>query len=157
VTQSVLPQADGRRPGSFHDSSLVGRIQIPCIGFSAIIAEGTSARVLRRAVGHVPGTALPGEIGNVAIAGHRDTFFRRLGDLKTGDVIKLTTSRGQYLYGVRFTSIVPPDETWVLNPSTGQTLTLVTCYPFYFVGAAPQRFVVRARRLATTTGWDRQD
>ena len=85
-------------------------------------------------------------------AGHRDTFFRRLGDVKTGDVIELTTPRGQYLYAVRFTSIVAPDETWVLGPSTGQALTLVTCYPFYVVGAAPKRFIVRASRLKNQVG-----
>ena len=129
------------------DMSPLGMIEIPRIHISAMVAEGTSERVLRVAVGHITGTALPGQTGNVALAGHRDRFFRRLGDLKTGDVIKLTTPRGQYLYGVRFTSIVTPSETWVLDPSVGQTLTLVTCYPFYFVGSAPNRFIVRASRL----------
>ena len=145
-------QHGGSYPGGFSDLSPLGKIEIPRIHISAMVTEGTSARVLRMAVGHIPGTALPGQAGNVALAGHRDTFFRRLGDLKTGDVIKVTTPRGQYLYGVRFTSIVAPDEIWVLNPSTGQTLTLVTCYPFYFVGAAPKRFIVRASRLKNQLG-----
>ncbi len=137
---------------SFADTSTVGRIEIPRIHIAAMVAEGTTAQVLKIAVGHISGTALPGEAGNVALAGHRDTFFRRLGDLETGDVIELTTPQGHYLYGVRFTSIVAPDETWVLDPSTGQTLTLVTCYPFYFVGPAPKRFIVRASRLNNPAG-----
>jgi sortase A len=148
---SVL-QYGAFHPSSLGDTSTVGRIEIPRLHISAMVAEGTTARVLRIAVGHISGTALPGQSGNVALAGHRDTFFRRLGDLKTGDAITLTTPRGQYVYGVRFTSIVSPDETWVLDPSTGQTLTLVTCYPFHFVGAAPKRFIVRASRLNSQTG-----
>jgi len=125
------------------------QIEIPRLGVSAMVAEGDTPRVLRVAVGHVPDTALPGENGNIALAGHRDTFFRGLGRLKPGDLIKLTTLRGQYQYAVRFTEIVAPSETSVLNPVAGQTLTLVTCYPFHFVGAAPRRFIVRARRV----GW----
>ena len=119
------------------------------IHFSAMIAEGTSTRVLEMAAGHLSGTALPGQTGNVVLAGHRDTFFGQLGQLQVGDVIELTTPRGQYFYSVRFTDVVGPGETWVLQPSSGQTLTLVTCCPFCIVGAAPKRFVVRARRLAT--------
>ncbi len=145
----VLPPSSRMPPSKFSEGSVVGKIEIPRIHLSAMIAQGTSHQVLKEAAGHVADTALPGQAGNVALAGHRDTFFRRLGQLKAGDVIKLTTPGGQYLYRVRFTDIVSPDETWVLEPSSGQTLTLVTCYPFYFVGAAPQRFVVRARRLAT--------
>jgi sortase A len=135
------------QPGSFSQGSVVGRIEIPRIRLSAMIAEGTSGPVLREAAGHISDTALPGQPGNVVLAAHRDTFFRRLGQLKVGDVIKVATPRGQYVYSVRFTDVVSPDETWVLEPSSGQTLTLVTCYPFYFVGNAPKRFVVRARRL----------
>jgi sortase A len=146
---SVLPQT-ARYAVGLSEMSLVGRIEIPRIHTSAMVAEGASPRVLRRAVGHVPGTALPGQDGNVALAGHRDTFFRRLGGLKEGDLIRLTTPGGQYWYAVRFTDIVDPDETWVLEPSMGQTLTLVTCYPLHFVGAAPKRFIVRARRLEST-------
>lgn len=139
-------------PSSLGDTSTVGRIEIRRLHISAMIAEGTTARVLQIAVGHISGTALPGQASNVALAGHRDTFFRRLRDLRTGDLITLTTPKGQYVYGVRFTSIVTPDETWVLDPSAGQTLTLVTCYPFHFVGAAPKRFIVRASRLKNQMG-----
>jgi sortase A len=149
-SQPGIPGFDASRvqPSKIREGSLVGKIEIPRIHLSAMIAEGTSRRVLEEAAGHVTDTALPGQAGNVAVAGHRDTFFRRLGQLKVGDVIKLTTPGGQYLYRVRFTDVVTPDETWVLEPDSGQTLTLVTCYPFYFVGSAPKRFVVRARRLA---------
>jgi LPXTG-site transpeptidase (sortase) family protein len=127
----------------------LAEIEIPRIHVSAMVTEGASARALKLAVGHIPGTALPGQTGNVALAGHRDTFFRQLENVRPGDVIKLTTYNGQYLYQVRYTKIVSPDATWALNPSPSksQTLTLVTCYPFYYVGAAPKRFVVRASRL----------
>jgi sortase A len=128
---------------------LVGRIEIPSVHISVTVAEGTSPRVLRLAVGHMPGTALPGDTGNVVLAAHRDTFFRRLGELKSGDIIRLAVPGRQYVYSVRFADIVGPNETWVLEPSPGQSLTLVTCYPFYFVGPAPKRFVIRARRIDT--------
>jgi sortase A len=129
--------------------ALFGRLDIPRIGLSAVIADGTSPGVLRLAVGHVPGSAVPWSFGNVALAAHRDTFFRRLGELHRGDSIQVTVAGSQYYYKVVFTSIVSPDETWVLQPAAGQTLTLITCYPFHFVGAAPNRFVVRARRVDT--------
>ena len=137
------PLLSGRAP------SPVGRIDIPRVHISAMVAEGTSSRVLRLAAGHIPGTALPGESGNVVLAAHRDTFFRRLGELKSGDVIRLAVPGRQYIYSVRFADIVSPNETWVLERSPGQSLTLVTCYPFYFVGPAPKRFVIRARRIDT--------
>lgn len=128
---------------------VTGRLEIPSVHISVMVAEGASPQVLRLAVGHVPGTALPGESGNVVLAAHRDTFFRRLGELKSGDVIRLALPGRQYVYSVRFADIVGPNETWVLEPSPSQSLTLVTCYPFYFVGPAPKRFVIRARRIDT--------
>jgi len=127
--------------------AVLGRVEVPQIHLSAMIAEGTNSRALRVAIGHVPGTALPWQSGNVALVGHRDTFFRRLGELKVGDVIHLTVPGDEYTYRVTFTDIINPNETWVLQAATGDTLTLVTCYPFHFIGAAPKRFVVRARRL----------
>ena len=123
---------------------VVGRVDIPRAHISAMIAEGVTARSLSVAVGHVPGTALPGQSGNTVLAAHRDTFFRRLGELQRGDAIRITGVSGEYTYHVSFTAIVNPSETWVLLPASGETLTLVTCYPFHFVGAAPKRFVVRA-------------
>jgi sortase A len=133
--------------GSPNKAALVGRIDIPRVHISVMVEEGTSPEVLRVAVGHIQGTALPGQAGNVALAAHRDTFFRHLGELTSGDLIRITVPGGQYLYSVRFTDVVHPEETWVLQPSTGQLLTLVTCYPFYYAGPAPKRFVVRARRV----------
>lgn len=122
----------------------LGRIEIARIGVDSIIVEGTDSRSLRRAVGHVNGTAFPGEHGNTAIAGHRDTFFRGLRDLRQSDEITVTTLEGIYRYRVDSMTVVAGDDTAVLNDSAGSTLTLVTCYPFSYVGPAPQRFVVRA-------------
>jgi len=112
-----------------------------------MIMEGTDGRTLRRAVGHIRGTPLPGEQGNVAIAGHRDTFFRPLRNILQDDEITLTTLNGSYRYLVDSTQVVPPEDTQVLDNSDDTTLTLVTCYPFYFVGPAPKRFIVRAHKI----------
>jgi sortase A len=125
----------------------LGRIEIPRIGLSAMIMEGTDGRTLRRAVGHVHGTPVPGQKGNVAIAGHRDTFFRPLRNIRHDDEITLKTLNGSYRYLVDSTEVVPPEATQVLENSDDATLTLVTCYPFYFVGPAPKRFIVRAHRI----------
>jgi sortase A len=146
-TPASMPHPGRMQTASFADRSVVGRIQIPRIHLSAMIAEGTSGLVLEEAAGHVSGSALPGQSGNVVIAAHRDTFFRRLGQVRTGDKIELTTPDGEYFYRVRYTDIVGPDAAWVLRPTPDQTLTLVTCYPFNYVGAAPERFVVHAQRL----------
>ncbi|MGD1092647.1 MAG: class D sortase [Bryobacteraceae bacterium] len=126
---------------------LIGRIEIARLGVSAIIVEGTGARALRRATGHIVGTALPGQVGNVGISGHRDTFFRPLRNIRHGDMITLSTLRGEYNYRVLSTKVVSPSNVAVLNPNGHEILTLVTCYPFYFVGSAPERFIVRAERI----------
>ena len=126
---------------------LIGRIEIPRLLLSAVVVEGTGKTVLRRAVGHIPGTALPGEPGNVCLTGHRDTFFRRLKDLKIKDEIQLSTLAGNFNYEVESLKVVEPDNVGVLAPSGHNVLTLVTCYPFYFVGPAPQRWIVRARQV----------
>jgi sortase A len=125
----------------------VGKIEIARIGLSAMILEGIGARTLRLAVGHIPGTPLPGQHGNVGIAGHRDTFFRGLRDIRSDDEIKLTTLDGSYRYLVDSTEVVSPADTQVLSNSDDTILTLVTCYPFYYVGPAPKRFIVRAHRI----------
>jgi sortase A len=124
----------------------VGRIEIPRLGVSAIIKAGTDARTLQLAVGHIPGTAFPGDVGNVGLAAHRDTFFRRLRDVQSDDEILLTTPQGAFTYRVARTDIVEPHDVWVLDPTDHPALTLVTCYPFNYVGSAPQRFIVRAQR-----------
>jgi len=124
--------------------STIGRIEIPRLGVTAIVRSGSDARTLQLAVGHIPGTAFPGEAGNVGLAGHRDTFFRKLRDIRTDDVIEVVTAEGRFTYRVQRTDIVQPSDVWVLDPTKEPSLTLVTCYPFSYVGAAPERFVVRA-------------
>jgi sortase A len=125
--------------------ALVGRIELPRLGLRAIVAHGDDPRTLRRAVGHLPGTPLPGQAGNVVLAGHRDTFFRPLKDVRPGDDVRVVTPDGTFTYAVEQAEIVAPGRTDLLAPSDAPTLTLVTCYPFYLVGHAPDRFVVRAR------------
>jgi len=125
--------------------SLIGRLRIPRLRLAAMVREGADSSTLSRAVGHIPGTALPGRTGNVALAGHRDTFFRSLRNIKKDDTIDFETENGTYHYRVESTEIVGPRDTSVLLAAKRQqTLTLVTCYPFYYVGSAPKRFIVRA-------------
>ena len=128
-------------------NGLSGRLEIQRLGISVLVVEGTGPTELRRAVGHIAGTALPGRSGNVGIAGHRDMFFRPLRKIQPGDMITLTTALGQYRYRVAFAKVVSPNDITVLNPDGTEILTLVTCYPFYFVGSAPERFIVRAARV----------
>jgi sortase A len=126
---------------------VIGRLDIPRLEVSVIVAEGTSDATLRHAVGHISNTGMPGQAGgNIGLAGHRDTFFRPLRDIRTNDLIVITTSAGTYRYHVVSTQIVDPAQLSVLKPNGGEILTLVTCFPFQFVGAAPDRFVVRAER-----------
>ena len=125
-------------------ASPLWRIEVPRINLSAVAREGVDTRTLRRAVGHIPGTAWPGERGNAAFAAHRDTFFRPLKGVRRGDEVIVTTSDGVFRYAVTGTRVVEPTDVSVLDPTSGTTLTLVTCYPFDFVGSAPQRFIVRA-------------
>lgn len=123
----------------------LGRLEIPRLRVSAIVRAGSDARTLRLAVGHIGGTALPGERGNIGLAAHRDTFFRRLGEIRADDLIRFVTTDGTYVYRVDGTQVVDPRDTWVLNPTAEPALTLVTCYPFRYVGSAPRRFIVRAQ------------
>jgi sortase A len=125
----------------------LGRIEIGSIGLKAMIQEGTGWRTLQRGVGHITGTALLGHAGNVGLAGHRDTFFRKLRDIHQGDEITLTTLTGAYVYRVGLISIVEPEESSVLRDSGENVLTLVTCYPFGYIGPAPKRFIVRAQQV----------
>ena len=119
-------------------------LRIPKIAVEAPLLEGTSDAALDYGVGHIEDTAAPGTAGNVGIAGHRDGFFRRLGDLAPGDAIELETLSGRQEFAVDKTWLLTPDDVWVLDPSTSSELTLVTCYPFYYNGAAPKRYIVRA-------------
>ena len=137
VTQPRPPVKEG---------DVLGRMDIPRLGMSVAVLQGTNSRMLRRGVGHIAGTPLPWEPGNSGIAGHRDTFFRDLKDVRTNDEIEFQTADGLFRYQVDWVKVVAPDDTSVLTPSSEAVLTLVTCYPFYFVGPAPNRFVVRAHK-----------
>jgi sortase A len=148
----VSPEASAIGP-----DGLIGRIEIPRIALSAVVFHGTGKDTLRQAVGHIPGTALPGQPGNAGLAGHRDTFFRPLRNILQNDIITVTTLRGEYLYRVVSTQVVGPREISVLYPTVNEILTLVTCHPFYFVGAAPNRFIVRAERFTGSAGAPRRE
>jgi len=126
--------------------AVVGTIDIPAIGLSTPILEGVSSRALRLAVGRIPGTALPGDRGNMALAGHRDTVFRGLSRIKHHDQVVVTTPKGSQIYRVRSMEVVEPKDTRVLEPTSESKLTLVTCYPFRYIGPAPKRFIVHAYR-----------
>lgn len=130
------------------DPLVLGRIEIPRIGVAAIVREGDDDTTLAIAVGHISGTARPGERGNMALAGHRDSFFRGLRDIRCQDTIRIVTPRRSFEYVVDSTEVVAPEETRVLDPTSDTVLTLVTCYPFSYVGRAPNRFIVRASLAA---------
>ena len=119
-------------------------LRIPRLRIEVPVLPGTDDRTLDRAVGHIDDTALPGKDGNSGIAGHRDGFFRGLKDIAEGDVIELETARVKEIYRVERTWVVDPADVWVLDPTPTRALTLVTCYPFYNIGPAPRRFIVRA-------------
>jgi sortase A len=121
-----------------------GRIEVPRLGISTVMRAGSDAKTLRLAVGHIPGTAWPGEPGNMGLAGHRDTFFRRLRDIRPDDMIRVVTAEGTHVYKVSRTLVVEPGDVWVLDDTGSSLLTLVTCYPFSYIGSAPQRFIVQA-------------
>ena len=124
-------------------------LRIPRIGLEVAVLEGTDEVTLDRAVGHIEDTSLPGANGNAGIAGHRDGFFRGLINVIPGDALELETRQGSEDYRIERTWIVNPDDVSVLDATPERSLTLVTCYPFYFVGPAPQRYIVRAVRLET--------
>jgi sortase A len=133
---------------------LIGRIDISRLGISVIVVEGTSGAILRRAAGHIPGTALPGEAGNIGISAHRDTFFRPLRNVRRDDLITLATPSREYRYRVLSTEVVSPSDVTVLASDGNEILTLVTCFPFYFIGPAPKRFIVRAERVGSSAEMD---
>jgi sortase A len=132
-------------------NGLVGRITIPRLLLSVVVIEGVSKTALRHAAGHIPGTALPGEAGNVGVAGHRDTFFRPLKDLRIKDNIQFATLNGTFQYEVESLRVVEADDVGVLAPLGENVLTLVACYPFYYVGPAPKRWIVQARQVSPQT------
>jgi sortase A len=144
------------RAKTLQSGLLLGRLRISRLQVAVMVREGASESTLRRAVGHIPGTALPGDVGNVGLAGHRDTFFRPLANVRKDDTIDLETDQSTFHYLVTSTQIVSPRDVEVLKASAGKTLTLVTCYPFYFVGSAPKRFIVHAVEVASNRPLPRQ-
>jgi LPXTG-site transpeptidase (sortase) family protein len=126
---------------------LIGRLDIPRLKLSAPVEAGEDASVLDFAVGYLPDTPLPWQPGNSAFAAHRDRLFRSLEGIRVGDDIELSTIHGNLQYKVSRTLIVNPEDLWVLDPSPDANLTLITCYPFQYVGRAPKRFVVQARKI----------
>jgi sortase A len=129
------------------DPDVIGRIEIPRLGLEAIVRQGDDEETLDRAVGLIPGTARPGDGGNTALAGHRDTFFRPLRRIRIGDVIRFEVPPYTYAYRVDETRVVEPSEVSVLQSRGTEELTLLTCYPFRWIGTAPERFVVKATRV----------
>jgi len=127
-----------------HFTPAIGILRIPKINVEVPVLEGTDDLILNRGVGHVNGTAYPGESGNVAIAGHRDGFFRGLKDVVVGDKIELVTMHQTETYVIDRITIVERTDVSVLQPRSHSSLTLITCYPFYFIGSAPQRYIVQA-------------
>jgi sortase A len=125
----------------------VGSLQIVRVGLSGVVVEGDSDAVLDRAIGHLPDTPLPWHSGNTALAAHRDALFRPLRDVRLGDVLRLKTPYGDFDYQVRETLIVKPQDVWVIDPTPRSMLTLISCYPFDYIGHAPERFIVRAERI----------
>jgi sortase A len=154
-SQSGVQRSSGSQPifprASAHPAppleSLIGQIEIPRLHLTTMIVEGDDEPELSVGAGHLPGSALPGEAGNVVIAAHRDTFFRPLRKISKNDRIVLTTISGSFPYRVDSVQITGPDDVGVLRASNEPTLTLVTCYPFSFVGPAPSRFIVHARKI----------
>lgn len=133
----------GSRP-PVDTGSWVARLDAPSVNMSATVLEGTDDRTLARGAGHIEETAFPGDAGNVGIAGHRDTIFRPVRNLRIGDPLVITTADRIYKYRIASTTIVDPEDVYVLDPADHPTLTLVTCYPFDYIGNAPRRFIVSA-------------
>jgi len=151
---SVSPEvsADPATTATGADPLVLGRIEIPRIGVAAIVREGEDDTTLAIAVGHITGTARPGESGNMALAGHRDSFFRALREIRHQDTIRIVTPTNSWEYAVDSTAIVNPEDTWVLDPTSDTVLSLVTCYPFNYIGHAPKRFIVRASLVVPGPG-----
>ena len=144
-TSARAPRADGVAAAKRSGLDALGRLLVPRVGLEVMVADGIDARTLRRAAGHIPGTSRLGSGGNVGIAGHRDSWFRPLKDVRAGDEVVVTTPGAISRYRVEWAEVTTPDDASSLRRTSYSALTLVTCYPFYYVGTAPDRFVVRAR------------
>lgn len=146
---SPRPEEERGLPASLPAGEPIGTLEIVRVGLSGVVVEGDDDSVLDRAIGHLPDTPLPWHTGNSALAAHRDALFRPLRDVRSGDVLRLTTPYGDFEYRVRETLIVKPEDLWVLDATPGSMLTLISCYPFAYIGHAPERFIVRADRIPT--------
>jgi sortase A len=148
VTQTVLPGDKGDAQAATAPAPaagmMLGRLEAPSVKLSTVVLEGSDDATLSRGSGHIEDTPFPGQPGNVGIAGHRDTTFRALRHIHLGDPLEFKTADRVYRYRISKTWIVGPDDVYVLDPTPQPALTLVTCYPFEFVGHAPNRFIVRA-------------
>jgi sortase A len=146
--RELLPDVSRLQTGE-----IIGRVDIPRLRLSAAVAEGDDEKTLRKAVGHLPDTPLPWQRqGNVGLAAHRDGLFKPLEKIRTNDEVRVVTSRGEYHYRVTKTQVVDPDDVWVLAPTPTPTMTLITCFPFSFVGNAPRRFIVQAELVGHVSG-----
>jgi sortase A len=148
LRQAPAPEARPT-PDTMTVGEPIGTLEITRVGLSGVVIEGDTDAVLDRAIGHLPDTPLPWKEGNSALAAHRDTIFRPLKGVRLGDVLRLKTPHGDFDYRVTETMIVKPDEVWVLDPTPVTTLTLISCWPFNYIGNAPERFIVRAERIPT--------
>lgn len=146
-TLDAVPSALSPEP--LTDVGFIGRLDIPRLRVSAAVRAGDDEEALDGAVGYLPDTPPPWEDGNTALAAHRDRLFRPLAGIRIGDEILVSTRHGDFQYRVSRTFIVSPADVWVVDPAPNVDLTLITCYPFSYVGHAPQRFVVRARKVVT--------
>ena len=146
-TESLAPVhvTSGPKRTAPATGTVLGKLELPSVRLSTTVLEGSDDGTLSRGAGHLEDTPLPGDDGNVGIAGHRDTVFRRLKNVRAGDPLNLTTADHVFRYRVVRSLIVDPDDVEVLDPTPGPTLTLVTCYPFEYIGHAPRRFVVQAK------------
>jgi len=143
-----IPSPGSAATPRFEAGSYLFQLSLPRQNATFKVVEGTTSQSLRKGPGHLEGSSLPGNAGNSVIAGHRDTHFRILKDVAVGDEIRIDASGQHYVYRIVDTRIVRPEDTSPLRSSTDPMLTLITCYPFYFIGPAPNRFIVRARAIA---------
>jgi sortase A len=150
--ETIVPGARARpgNPARPAAGAVLAKFEIERLGLSWVLLEGSDDRTLDKSIGHVEYTALPGEMGNIGIAGHRNTHFRKLEWIRRGDVITIQTGAEEFRYQVEWIRLFTPDNIYVLDPSHGPAVTLITCFPFEYVGSAPQRFVVRALPDAPT-------
>jgi len=149
---NLLGSARSAEPLSHNSTSaeaVVGHLEIPRLNISVDVLEGSNQGVLAVAAGHIEGTSLPGQSGNVGIAAHRDTYFGSLGRIRPKDIITVRTIRGIFSYAVDGTEVVAPTDVGVLHQTTDSVLTLVTCYPFRYKGPSPKRFIVHATSVGS--------